>query len=135
MDNSLSYSVSLNADENAPQTPLTADRNIHVGTGAGGSSPAVDPFGIGGQAFAYPGVTPVAPNSVVTVPITMPGSADLHWVIGAQGDYRFAQHGLAGNLALGDGSVLQASATQLRQQFQQATNELGQGFLIFKGPW
>ena len=135
MDNSLSYSVSLNADENAPQTPLTADRNIHVGTGVGGSSPAVDPFGIGGQAFAYPGVTPVAPNPVVTGPITMPGSADLHWIIGAQGDHRFAQHGLAGNLALGDGSVLQASATQLRLQFQQATNELGQGFLIFKGPW
>ena len=45
--NSLSYLVSLDADELYPGTFLIADRNINVGTGPSGSSPAVDPLNIG----------------------------------------------------------------------------------------
>jgi prepilin-type N-terminal cleavage/methylation domain-containing protein len=133
MDNSVSYRISLDADERNPQTLLLTDRNIGVGTGTGGTSPAVDPYGIAGEGFYYPGSFPI--GVVVPVPITQPNSADLHWITGTVGDRRIAHHDLAGNFAVGDGSVQQANVQQLRLQFQQSTNELGRGSINFKGPW
>ena len=133
-DSSVSYFISLDADESKPQTLLVADRNINVGAGAGGASPAANPFtSLGARGFSYSGFNPPAP--ITRVGITQPNSADLHWVTGTGAANTFAQHDLAGNYALGDGSVQQATAAQLRQQFQQSTNELGSGFLTFLPVW
>ncbi len=133
-DRSTSYFISLDADESKPQTLLVADRNINVGGGAGGASAAVDPIlTLSARGFSYPGFNPPAP--ITRIAITQPNSADLHWVTGTGTANTYAQHDLAGNFALGDGSVQQATAAQLRQQFQQSTNELGSGFLTFLPVW
>ncbi len=129
-DRSISYFISLDADETKPVTLLVADRNINVGGGAGGASSAVDPIPtLSARGFSYPGVNSPAP--ITRIGINQPNSADLHWVTGAGAANTYTQHELAGNFALGDGSVQQATAAQLRQQFQQSTNELGVGFLTF----
>jgi prepilin-type N-terminal cleavage/methylation domain-containing protein len=133
-DRSISYLISLDGDETKPVTLLVADRNINVGGGAGGASPAVDPIPtLSARGFSYPGVNP--PALITRIGINQPSSADLHWVTGAGTATTYAHHDLAGNFALGDGSVQQATAAQLRQQFQQSTNELGSGFLTFLPVW
>ncbi len=127
-DSSISYLISLAADDSQPQVPLVTDRNVFV------PSPFVDPMPVlGAFAFTYPGYSPPVP--ILNTGVTLPNSADLNWVAGAAAGNLYAQHDLAGNILLGDGSVQQANAILLRQQFQQATNALGVGYVTFLAVW
>ncbi len=107
----ISYFVGGDANDASPQAILFGDRNIGVGTG-NPSSPAVPAaaFGTGSGANANAYAEPNFTGSGTTVDGRLLGwtANDIH-----QG---------AGNLALSDGSVQQASQSALRDAFLQATN-------------
>ena len=132
-DRSLSYFVGLDADESQPTVLLTGDRNINLGTGAGGLSAENDPQGVGGRAYVFPGGTPPP----LAGPFNVTATADnLHWVVGLTAVAPiYAQHDQAGNYSLGDGSVQAANVVQMRQQMRQAADALGRGAVTFVFPW
>jgi prepilin-type N-terminal cleavage/methylation domain-containing protein len=104
----ISYFVGGDANDASPQSILFGDRNIGVGTGSA-TSPTVPTaaFGTtgGGNAYTRPGFPS---GGTVNGQLLGWTANDIH-----QG---------AGNLALSDGSVQQASQSALRDAFLQATN-------------
>ena len=93
----LSYFVGVDADETAPQTVLTGDRNIGYGV-ANNNDPA--------------------PQNRMWQAIVQTYPRNIHEAAA----WTEAMHQAQGNLGLGDGSVQQVSVSRLREQLRNQTN-------------
>ncbi len=104
-DNSVSYTVGLDADESVPSTILSTDYNISW-TGA--------------ATLLATGPEPVGPQT------SSNAQNNWRWVTGLGNQGHFALHDTGGNITLADGSVQQATAAVLQQQAANMVNALGQ---------
>lgn len=112
-DNATAYTVGLQADETQPNVILSVDRNYRTANGP--VSTAQLPLA-GGQTMAMDPATGVA-----------------SWVFGI-GNANAARHDTAGNYALSDGSVQQATSAGLQVQLRQASSGLGVAVTISAFP-
>jgi len=114
-DHALSYGVGLAADETQPNAILSLDRNAAFNTANTAIVPtSTNPLNHnanpgGGNTFALPN------------PVT---NLRASWVVGNAAG-AFANHDLAGNLVLSDGSVQQVTTSGFETQFRQAGAGLG----------
>ena len=108
-DAATSFAIGLSADETQPNTILAIDRNINNTAGNFGLS------AMGAVTYAYAIATPTATRASWAVSMTSATTT-------AAG---FAQHDIAGNYALSDGSVQQTTTSGLETQMRQAGAGLG----------
>jgi competence protein ComGC len=111
-DNATSYVVSLDADENQPNSSLSADRNFGI-DGSGANSPNIAVSARGAQSQGYP----------LTAPFK------LIWVVGTGTSRQFGHHDLAGNTVLSDGSVQQLTTDALDKQALLISTSTGRTLL------
>lgn len=114
-DDSTSYLVGLNGVENVPGAVLAADFNLNDLTAGDGVKQ--EPF----------------PPGFYVGDARMPGTVG--WVTGPGSSGAFAHHDLAGNFALSDGSVRQATTFGLRNALQSMTNSLASPSLRWVFPY
>ena len=108
-DAATSFAIGLSADETQPNTILAIDRNINNTANNFGLS------AMGAVTYAYAIATPTATRASWAVSMTSATTT-------AAG---FAQHDIAGNYALSDGSVQQTTTSGLETQMRQAGAGLG----------
>ena len=96
-NSAVSYTVGVNADETAPNVPLSHDRNVGYA-----ESKSIK---IAGYAEGLQQLHPAA-----------------YWVQGPKGDA--AHHDQAGNMALSDGAVMQQPSAGLQQQLRMGADSL-----------
>ena len=96
-NNAVSYAFGVAADESRPMGVLVVDRNVSN-------------VGLAGANLA----SNVAPTSTRAVMHGKPGTTQVAYLMGTR------MHGLKGNLAFADGSVVQATAEVLRSSFENA---------------
>lgn len=107
-DMSISYFVSLNADETIPCGILTGDFNLSwAAPGISGDLHRRNPVNAGLQVIS-------GSNAF----------NNLSFVTGQERNH-YSHHGLAGNIALTDGSVQQVNSEQLRKRLRDSTNAWG----------
>jgi len=96
-NSAVSYTVGVNATEELPEVPLSHDRN--VGRSSSGN-PRIAPYSEGLNEVTF----------------------DALWVTGASG--QSGHHGLNGNMALSDGSVMQQTVQGFQQSLRQGAASL-----------
>ncbi len=118
-DHATSFVVGINADETQPNAILSGDRNMGYGTQAN-----IDKFSAGIGA----GINATTMNAAGVAYVNTAA-----WRTGTTGAGPAAQHDMAGNLALSDGSVQQVTSSGLQAQFTQQAGGLGtaQLFTLF----
>jgi prepilin-type N-terminal cleavage/methylation domain-containing protein len=109
-----SYTVWLDANESQPNTVLSSDRNWAVSPAAFNSNPVLTANAI-----------TVASNRT---------AAGVNWLVGAAAR-SYAQHDLAGNFSLSDGSTQQATASGFQTQMLQGFTSLGSQNIVIVFPW
>jgi prepilin-type N-terminal cleavage/methylation domain-containing protein len=119
-DCSISYFLTLNADETIPAGILAGDFNMRW-----------DAAGVLGDTYKANAMT-AGLQLIGATAVTAPDTAPIHhnqatWVVGTDNEAAYALHEKAGNIALTDGSVQQVNRDQLRQSLQVSTNAWGSG--------
>ena len=123
-DLSVSYFLTLNADETIPAGILAGDFNMRWdGQATLGDTYRQNPMTAGLQLLGSS-----AGSSTATPPHNDANAfVNATWIVGADNEAAYSLHEKAGNIALTDGSVQQVNREQLRQLLQVSSNAWGHG--------